>query len=380
MIIAVVGGRLQGVEAVYLSRKAGFQTLVIDKEPRVPASGLCDHFMVYEFRSGNPLPEIKVDLILPTIENDAALSLIHTWSKQAGIPMAFDFNAYAVSSSKKKSNDLFKDLNLPIPGIWPNCSFPVAVKPDKAGGSRGVVILQDEKTVDDWISYQGTRPYVIQEFVRGPSVSIEVLGSPGNHQALQVTDLGMDGKYDCNRVEAPSRLRPNQIREFEHMALDLAKSLNLTGIMDLEAIVDGNELKLLEIDARLPSQTPMAVFWSTGVNMVKMLAQMITTGDDFADTGLLSQGKPVLIEHIKVTGSTVEYSGEHIISQDGPLFLKKDFFGTDEAITSHREGKFFWVATMIFKGKTREEIQARRTRCYGEIMNHAPNIAGDICI
>ena len=39
MLIAVVGGKLQGVEAVYLAKKAGWKTLVIDKNPDVPAAG-----------------------------------------------------------------------------------------------------------------------------------------------------------------------------------------------------------------------------------------------------------------------------------------------------------------------------------------------------
>ena len=48
MLIAVVGGKLQGVEAVYLAQKADYQTLVIDKNPDAPAAKLCDQFMEFE--------------------------------------------------------------------------------------------------------------------------------------------------------------------------------------------------------------------------------------------------------------------------------------------------------------------------------------------
>ena len=37
MRIGVVGGRLQGLEAVYLAQMAGFQTTLLDKDPQVPA-------------------------------------------------------------------------------------------------------------------------------------------------------------------------------------------------------------------------------------------------------------------------------------------------------------------------------------------------------
>jgi len=42
MRVAIIGGRLQGLEAVYLAKKAGWQTLLVDKEAAVPAAGLCD--------------------------------------------------------------------------------------------------------------------------------------------------------------------------------------------------------------------------------------------------------------------------------------------------------------------------------------------------
>ena len=53
MRVAVVGGKLQGVEVVYLAKKAGWQTLLIDKNPDVPATGLCDQFLQFEFTGEN---------------------------------------------------------------------------------------------------------------------------------------------------------------------------------------------------------------------------------------------------------------------------------------------------------------------------------------
>ena len=46
MLVAIIGGNLQGVEAAYLARKAGCEVLVIDRKPVVPASGLCDRFVI----------------------------------------------------------------------------------------------------------------------------------------------------------------------------------------------------------------------------------------------------------------------------------------------------------------------------------------------
>lgn len=38
--IAVIGGKLQGLETVYLASKAGMETWLIDRKESVPAMGL----------------------------------------------------------------------------------------------------------------------------------------------------------------------------------------------------------------------------------------------------------------------------------------------------------------------------------------------------
>jgi pyrrolysine biosynthesis protein PylC len=75
-----------------------------------------------------------------------------------------------------------------------------------------------------------------------------------------------------------------------------------------------------------------------------------------------------VVEHIQVSGSDMAILGEHIMAQDGPLTRQPDFFGADEAITSFAHGKKKWVATMIFTGKTRAEVNAKRENSYNQIL------------
>ena len=370
MLIAVIGGKLQGVEAVYLAKKAGFQTLVIDKNPAAPAAGLGDQFMVFEFNLQNRFPQDTppIDVILPAIENDSVLSALKAWSDAAAIPLIFDPRAYSISSSKRKSDTLFQAMHLPVPKYWPDCGFPVVAKPDQASGSVGVEIIDN---ATDLAAYQSAQmdpnKIVIQEFLEGPSYSVEVLGKPGDYWAIQITDLGMDKGFDCNKVTAPTQLPAKHIRRFKEMAVAIAEEVGLVGIMDVEAILCHNELQLLEIDARLPSQTPMAVYWSTGINMVELLCHLVLNKKEGAAPGY---ERPVLLEHIKVCGPEIFFLGEHIMAEDGPLYQKTDFFGADEAITSFNAGKSIWVATLIFYGASQDEINRKRTSCHDKIMQH----------
>lgn len=65
--IAVVGGKLQGVEILYLAMKAGIQTILIDENSEAAAVNLCDTFIEHEFTKENPVPDIgsSLDPILP---------------------------------------------------------------------------------------------------------------------------------------------------------------------------------------------------------------------------------------------------------------------------------------------------------------------------
>ena len=370
MLIAVIGGKLQGVEALYLAGKAGYKTLLIDKNPQAIATRLCDQFLLFQFSLDHPIPANcpPIDLIVPAIEDDEVLASLKIWAKTANIPLAFDPDAYKLSSSKLISDELFKELNLPAPRPWPHCHFPVIVKPSGESGSRGVHIHHNQESLQQYINgTPNNNPLVIQEYMEGPSYSIEIIGRPGNYQTFQVTELHMDCIHDCMRVTAPSGLRPAQIGAFEDMARIIAENIKLKGIMDIEVILHDNTLKLLEIDARIPSQTPMAVYWSTGINMIARLCELFLNTK--APVAEKHQERFVSVEHIQVRGNQLEVCGEHIMSSDTTLTLQPGFFGADEALTSYRPQKRNWVATMIFTGSSHNEVTAKREHCYEAIKN-----------
>jgi hypothetical protein len=80
MLVGVVGGKLQGVEAAYLARKAGWKVRIVDKKPRVPASELCDSFVQVDVTVENNLDRAlgDVDFIIPALEDDKALGSLRS--------------------------------------------------------------------------------------------------------------------------------------------------------------------------------------------------------------------------------------------------------------------------------------------------------------
>lgn len=351
MKIAVVGGNLQGTEATYLAHKAGWEVLLIDKNPAPPASGLCDVFVQMDVTDSVSLnKQIRgngIQLVIPATENQSALDSLVEWSGQSSVPLAFDADAYAISSSKLKSDRLFARLGVPAPLHWPKCGFPLIAKPSGGSGSKGVLFIHNREELEN--RFPGSQKkdpenWVLQEYVEGPPYSLEIVGTPGNYRALQVTGLEMDAGYDCKRVKAPSEMSPGHINQFEQLSLEIAEAIALKGLMDVEAILHNGELKVLEIDARLPSQTPTAVYWSTGVNMLELLTGCFIPLSPEVKT---QKTREIIYEHIMVSPGGIEVCGEHIMAGAGPLTLRGDFHGADEALTNYEPGKEEWVATLI---------------------------------
>lgn len=364
MRVAVIGGRLQGLEAVYLAKKAGWDVLLIDKCLDIPASILADSFCHLNVESKEELsPVLKgVDIIIPALENWRALGCLSDTARKLNIPFAFDLHAYDISSSKNRSDRLFAEIGIPAPCPWPDCSFPLIAKPSSASGSEGVVRLKNEKELTQFMDQTGgdIERWVIQEYLWGPSYSIEVLGCRGQYLPLQVTTLEMDSIYDCKRVVAPSDLSTDLKVQFADIAVQIARSIELNGIMDVEVILHNDILKVLEIDARLPSQTPTAVFHSTGVNMLELLVHSFLNGR--IPGGIAVHEKRFAIfEHIVVSLGKLEVCGEHAVSGAGPLCFREGFFGADEALTNYRPDKANWMATLIINGKNRDEAYQKRS-------------------
>lgn len=386
MIVAIVGGQLQGVEAVYLARKAGWEVILIDKQRAVPAAGLCDSFFQADVSIAVEREELhrflqNVSMIIPATENLVALKSLYHWSQSIGIPLAFSPDAYAISSSKRESDRLFNELGIPAPQPWPRCSFPVIVKPGNSSGSRGVRLIRTFAELKEM--FPGSLPpegWVIQEYLDGPSYSLEVVGTPGHYTPLQVTDLEMDEQYDCRRVSAPTDLSESQVKEFNDIAVTLAEAVKLVGVMDVEAVLHEEQLKVLEIDARLPSQTPTAVYHSSGCNILQRVVDCFLNENQPQRMISLpslerNPGVSVIYEHISVSPQALAVCGEHIMADADPLHLHQGFFGADEAITNFTPDRKEWVATLIITAGNPVEAWDKRNTVIKNILARNGNAA-----
>lgn len=360
MRLGIVGGALQGMECVLLAREAGYRSVVIDRRPDAPALSLCDEPLVMDPAAdpeGAACLFDGFDYVIPACEDtrllDALVSIMGDDPR-----LLFDPGAYSVSSSKLESNRLMSALDVPMPAEWPDCGYPVVVKPSSLSGSVGVTVANDMEEMDAGISkvYSlGDEP-VVQGFARGRSVSVEVIGDGSDAAPYITTEVFLDPGYDCKMVRChPGILSGRDEVEFGRIGTDIARELGLRGIMDVEAIMTETGLRVLEIDARMPSQTPAAVLAASGINL---LGEMVRS----AEGGLRGPGPMAassVYRHFVYSDGVLRSCGEKEFSKVRSPRFRRGLFGSDLAITDFEPGSDEWRATLIISAPTEDAVDGR---------------------
>lgn len=273
-----------------------------------------------------------------------------------------DNDAFWITSDKRLSQQFFTEINIPQPNLWPNCNFPVIVKPACGSGSENVSRINSPAQLNRRFKEKqvSEKNFVIQEFIEGTALSLEALGLKGNPVTLQLTQLEFDSQYGCKRVFTPVETSETVNSRLTEITRSIVRGLKLTGLTDVQAIVDkANIPRINEINARLPSQTPTTVFHSSGVNMVELLLKLYLENE--LPRARFKDFKAVIYQHVKISGKTLTVAGEHILVDAENLALKTKFMGADEAITNIGEHDKFdgCVATLIVKGSSLEKARHR---------------------
>ncbi|AMK13704.1 pyrrolysine biosynthesis protein PylC [methanogenic archaeon mixed culture ISO4-G1] len=371
MRIAIVGGALQGMEAVLLARKAGYESVVIDRKKDAPALSLCDVPVVLD-PCKDPEGALKIfrtcDAVIPACEEMELLETLERMKDDMGCPLLFDLDSYRVSSSKTRSNEIMHSLGVPIPQPWPQCGFPAIVKPSSQSGSLGVSVAYDQEGLEkglEIVKGLNDEP-VIQEFVHGKSVSVEVIGNGTTARSYITTEVCLDSNYDCKMIRCNPNIMSKELCDsFGEMGVKTAERIGLKALMDVEAILTPKGLRVLEIDARIPSQTPAAIQAATGVNL---LEELVTTA-----LGNPADRKPdngcSVYRHVHYRDGVLRSCGEKEFGHLRNPSFGNGLFGSDDSISDYVPGKNEWYAVFISKGCTEEEADRKAADVISNILN-----------
>ncbi|KXB06480.1 hypothetical protein AKJ51_03655 [candidate division MSBL1 archaeon SCGC-AAA382A20] len=359
MKLLIVGGGLQGLEVCYLARKSSHKSILIDRIPDPIALGLADEFHKFDIRKDKKRTKRLIeesDFVIPTTENIKTLKSLEKASEGNEKKILFDFNTFFQTSDKGKMYSILSD-SVRIPSSRSRSSPPWIAKPVFGSGSEGIVKLDSEEDLKRFEEKTHEKDYIIQKFLEGMKYSTEAIAMGGELYIYETTTLDFDENFQCCRVICDPV--PKDALNAQEISV---KSIydnfdNLEYLFDVQTIYNGEEMFLFEINARFPSQTPMAVYWSSDVNL---LDQLLNPGNfELSDTGC------VVLEHfVKKPHDNPKLCSEISLLKGKKFEINSDLeHGVEAIIGKAREGKGK-IGTVIFAEKDLNMIRKERKSFY----------------
>ncbi len=373
--LCVVGGELQGIEALYLAEKAGFETVLIDRKKNPPALPFAGDFHQLDIsieKKETAKILSQVDAVLPALENINGLDILAQICRSLGILYLQDNHAFRLTNDKLATIEFFERLSIPYPALYPKAVFPLIVKPVSRSGSKAIYKVRNHKELKNAVTRvrRIDSRHMIQEYTSGCFLSLELNGLSGASCPLQITTLEFDQTFGCKRVFVPSKLSGKIKHEIIEIGNKIVKGLKLIGLTDIQIVALDEVVKVVEINARLPSQTPTVVYHSVGLNMVELLYKL------FRERRIpkveFGSEKAVIYQHLQISNSDLKVVGEHSLSRASELRLERDFFGVDEAITNfplEKEVNEERVATLVIKDKNLSRAKERMAEALCSIVD-----------
>ncbi|AMK15142.1 ATP-grasp domain-containing protein [Methanobrevibacter olleyae] len=300
MKVLFIGSRLYD-DVAYHVDKLGIESIITESNEEAPNLNLSTRHYIVPRGMDKPMEiaiKEEVDAIVPLLGIDPPLMDVAIMKEEIeekhNIPViSSNINAVSIASDKIKTKEFFKSINLNVPPAKIlnkndfdreeefieklGFNFPIVLKQREGQGGKDICIASE---FDDVLKYfDKFKQALIEKFIEGSEVSIEVIGWNGEYLPLVPVYKGetnLEGIHPISRLRyGPCDFEDFDNEEFREIAKDIATSLKSEGTIDIDLIYSKVENKVyaIEINTR-PSGTRYLSFACTGLNPLNLLVDI----------------------------------------------------------------------------------------------------------
>lgn len=331
----IVGASVLQLPAIKKAKELGLEVAVVDFNPEAIGIAFADKYYNASTMDEDAVlaaaEDYQPDGIM-TLATDMPMRGVAKSSDKLGLH-SIDYDTAVKTTDKYDMIKAFKEHDVPSPWFYLVSSFedlkalegkleyPCIMKPTDNAGSHGVVKVESfgELVKSYEYSYQSSRygNVIVEEYLDGPEVSVEVMVVDGQVNVLQITDkLTTGAPYFVELGHSqPSRLPVDVQEQIKVVATRACKAVGIKkgpAHVEMKITAKGGP-KMVELGARMGGDniTTSLVPLSTGIDMVKA-------------TILVALGEEPDIEPKLQCGSAIRYFQ--------PAFGKiKSIIGVEEA-------------------------------------------------
>ena len=146
--------------------------------------------------------------------------------------------------------------------------YPIIIKASAGGGGRGMVVVYDEKELEDSIkkakteadkSFDNDTVY-IEKYLKNPKhIEIQIIGDNfGNMIHLGERDCSMQRRNQKLLEETPSKIIDQKTRDYiGNLTVEALKKIKYSGAGTVEYLYENNEFYFMEMNTRLQVEHPV---------------------------------------------------------------------------------------------------------------------------
>ena len=293
----------QGIEfdyccchASFALRDAGFETIMVNCNPETVSTDYDTSDRLYfeplTFEDVMNIVEVeKPDGVIVQFGGQTPLNLAMRLG-EAGVPIiGTSPDSIDLAEDRKRFGALLHELKIPQPengtattstearAIAERIGYPILVRPSYVLGGRAMAIVYDEASLDDYmrtaVDMSPDRPVLIDKFLeRAAEFDVDALADKtacvvaGIQEHIEEAGIH-SGDSSC--VLPPVKIEPEHLETMRHYTRQLARSLGVRGLMNIQFAIKNDRVYVLEVNPRASRTVPF-VSKATGVPLARIAA------------------------------------------------------------------------------------------------------------
>lgn len=322
MKILVLAGGYDQIALIMELKKYGYEVILADYYRDPPARAYADkHFQVSTLDE-EAIYQLALEEqagLVTTACTDQALMTTARVSERLGLPCYLSEKTASLVTNKAYMKKVFYENRIPSAGFmvigpsddWKRLvsemEYPLVVKPCDCNSSKGVVkVYSNEKlakAVADAFELSRSKQIIIEEFVEGREISIDVWVEGTKAKVLSVSETSkmktQEEEFTIYQSSYPvlgiERLQ-NKVQE---AADRIAEAFRLKDCpMLIQAIVDGDHISVVEFSARMGGGTKYRLIeYMSGIDIMQVYVKRIL-GEENQKIETVSSGKFVELDYV----------------------------------------------------------------------------------
>lgn len=334
--LLIIGASILQLPAILKAKEMGLYVGVADFNPQAIGISYADEYFnvstIDEEGVYLAAKEFKADGIVTLATDMPMRAVAYTTHKLGLVGISYDTAIKATDKGEMiKAFELaevehpwYYILHTPeeLSKVVQEITYPCISKPVDNAGSRGVILIESSKDLENAIQYSSLNGrnggVIVEEYLKGREVSVEVMVINYDVHILQVTDKLTTGSPHFVEMghSQPSLLDNKDILAIKDLAKRAVRAIGINnGPAHVEIMLTDRGPKMIELGARMGGDciTTHLVPLSTGIDMVKAMIQ-IALGEKSSIAPKFDKG--AAIRYVKETKGIIKnISGIDIVNR-----------------------------------------------------------------